>query len=115
MTGDHPGESTAATRETLEKTADVSELRGNAGSEEDEKGTNPGEHQPDETQSVPENELAMDIGQGAVGVLDSFDELFSSIRCTVEAGVVGVGESVDSEGDAESNVHGDDGERQQAA
>ena len=71
MTGDHPGESTAATRETLEKTADVSELRGNAGSEEDEKGTNPGEHQPDETQSEPENELAMDIGQGAVGVLDS--------------------------------------------
>ena len=71
VTGDHPGESTEATRDTLETTAEVSELQVNATSDAEENETNPGEHHPDETQSEPENELAMDIGQGAVGVLDS--------------------------------------------
>ena len=71
MTGDQEGESTAATCDSIEITADFSELQVNATSDADENETNPGEHHPDETQSEPENELAMDIGQGAVGVLDS--------------------------------------------
>ena len=70
-TGDPPRESTAAPKASEESLAENIELTGNANEEEGEKCANESDHQLDETPSEPENEVAMDIGQGAVGVLDS--------------------------------------------
>ena len=101
--GDPPGESTAAGTATDETRAERSETVVNAGGEGDEKGTNHGDHLLDETPGEPGNEVAMDIGQGTFSVVDSGDLLGTSSISTVEAGAVGVGESVLSEEDAESN------------